>query len=338
MPAEWEAQDAIALAWPHVASNWPEGLGPIEATFDAMVAAIADHQPVLLIAGTPACAAELSRYERRYGIERVRVLDLPTDDIWVRDYGPLQVDRTGQRVWLGYRFDGWGGKFSCDRDSRIAPSLADEPMLRPDTYHSIGLVTEGGNIESDGTGTLLTNMDCLTHPNRNKPEAAGRLVDSLREMAGFDRVIGITGVRLLGDDTDGHIDTLARFCRTDAILFATCDPGDTEQYPLLAPLEDQLAATRTTSEAAYDLLAVPLPQPLRSPDGDRLPASYLNFLITNEKVLIPIYGDPADGEAIERIGCAFPGREAVGLDGRMLVQQSGGIHCASWNLFSRGGA
>ena len=338
MPAEWEPQDAIALAWPHVASDWPGGLGPVTASFDALVRAIADHQPLLLIAATPADAARLRYYQHEYGDRQVRILEVPTNDIWVRDYGPLQIDRAQQRHWLAYRFDGWGGKFRCERDSAVAGVLAEDPELRPAHYKAMQPVVEGGNIESDGAGTLLTNLDCLMHPNRNPPQLSASLLDSLREQAGFDRVIGITGVRLLGDDTDGHIDTLARFCRSDAILFATCASRDADQHPLLAPLAGQLADARTTQGTAYDLLEVPLPQPLYSSTGDRLPASYLNFLLTNEKVLIPVYGDAADGAALERIGAGFPGREAVAVDGRVLVQQSGGVHCASWNLFSRGAA
>jgi agmatine/peptidylarginine deiminase len=330
-PAEWEPQSAILLAWPHAGTDWAERLGEVEETYIALVAAIARFQRVLV------CVADddVEAYARarlssaRIDMARVGFLAVPYDDTWLRDTGPITLaDGDGFRL-LDFRFTGWGGKFAASEDDRLVQRLHDAGNFIKSSRQEIDFALEGGAIETDGAGTLLTTWRCLheRHPGASREQLAASLAEWLAQ----DRVLWLDHGYLEGDDTDAHIDTLARFAAPDAVVFQACDdPGD-PHHAELAAMADEIAALRTPGGEPYRLFALPWPRPIVD-DGRRLAASYANFLVINGAVLMPAYGDPADGAAAEVLGAAFPGREIVQVPCRALIWQNGSLHCLSMQL------
>ena len=332
LPAEWEPQSAILLAWPHAGTDWAERLGEVEDTFIALVAAIARFEPVLL------CVADddVEAYARarlssaRIDMARVHFLPVAYDDTWLRDSGPISLRGTsgGFRL-LDFRFTGWGGKFGAEQDDLLVERLHEAGTFLKSDRQSIDFALEGGAIDTDGAGTLLTTWQCLheRHPGIDRETLSRRLAGWLRQ----DRVLWLDHGYLEGDDTDAHVDTLARFAAPDAIVFQACDDPADSHYAELQAMAAEIAALRTADGAPYRLFPLPWPQPILD-DGRRLAASYANFLIVNGAVLMPAYGDPADAAAAEVLGRAFPGREIVQVPCRALIWQNGSLHCLTMQL------
>jgi agmatine/peptidylarginine deiminase len=330
-PAEWEPQDAILIAWPHADTDWADRLGDVEETYIALVAAITRFQPVLV------CVADddVQAYARarlasaRVDMERVRFVELPYDDTWLRDSGPITLRQAGGFRLLDFRFTGWGGKFEAGRDDRLVQGLVGLRTFRDSQRESIDFALEGGAIETDGAGTLLTTWRCLheRHPQASRAELDRQLAGWLRQ----DRVLWLEHGYLEGDDTDAHIDTLARFAAPDAIVYQGCDDPDDSHYAELQAMAAELSALRTRDGQPYRLFELPWPQPVIDQDR-RLAASYANFLIVNGAVLMPAYGDRADDEAAAVLGRAFPDREIVQVPCRPLIWQNGSLHCITMQL------
>lgn len=330
-PAEWEPQSAILIAWPTAETDWADRLGDVEETYIALVAAITDFQPVLV------CVADedVEAYARarlasaRVDMDRVRFIEIEYDDTWLRDSGPLSLaDGNGFRL-LDFCFTGWGGKFEAARDDRLIKGLFEQEVFASSTRQPIDFALEGGAIETDGAGTLLTTWTCLheRHPEANRAE----LEQKLSQWLGQQRVLWLDHGYLEGDDTDAHIDTLARFAARDAIVYQACDDGDDSHFAPLQAMAAELAALRTTEGEAYRLFPLPWPAPVI--DGDRrLAASYANFLIINGAVLMPAYGDAADDQATAVLAQAFPGREVIQIPCRPLIWQNGSLHCITMQL------
>ncbi|MCD9030290.1 agmatine deiminase family protein [Luteimonas sp. Y-2-2-4F] len=331
-PAEWEPQAAILLAWPHADTDWAERLGEVEETYIALVAAIARFRPVLL------CVADddVEAYARarlsssRIDMAQVRFLTAPYDDTWLRDSGPITLREGDGFRLLDFRFTGWGGKFAAERDDALVARLDAMGVFARSQRTPIDFALEGGAIETDGAGTLLTTWKCLheRHPGLDRSALDAQLAGWLAQ----DRVLWLDHGYLEGDDTDAHIDTLARFAAPDAIVFQACDdPEDDAHYEELRAMAAELAALRTADGAPYRLFPLPWPRPIRD-GGRRLAASYANFLIVDDAVLMPGYGDPADAAAREVVARAFPGREVVQIDCRPLIWQNGSLHCLTMQL------
>jgi len=232
---------------------------------------------------------------------------------------------------LDFRFNGWGGKFPCELDDRITARLHESGAFGSTPREPFDLILEGGSIETDGLGTLLTTAECLLHPNRNGLDRAS-LERRLTETLGFTRYLWLRHGHLAGDDTDSHIDTLARFCDSRTIAYQGCaDPADPHHEPLRA-MAAELRAFRTPGGQPYRLIELPLPAARRDEKGDRRPAGYANFLILNGAVLVPTYGDPLDAIALERLGPCFPDREVIGIPCATLIRQGGSLHCATMQL------
>ncbi|SHF52442.1 agmatine deiminase [Modicisalibacter ilicicola DSM 19980] len=331
---EWHPQDAVQLTWPSADSDWAPLLARIEATLDAMVVAITRYQRVLI--GTPdqATHERLARTFHRLGVpaDRLMLIEAPADDTWARDHGPIAVERDGQPVLLDYRFTGWGGKFPAERDDALTGRLRDAGMFSA-AVESRDLVLEGGAIETDGEGTLLTTEACLLNPNRN-PRLDRQAVEArLNEDLGIERFLWLKHGHLEGDDTDSHVDTLARFCDVRTIAYVRCDDRADAHYPALAAMEEELMALRQRDGSPYRLIPLPWPRPCFDPeDGHRLPATYANFLVINGAVLVPVYGDAADARALSRLATAFPGRDIVPIDCRSVIRQHGSLHCLTMQL------
>ena len=330
-PAEWEPQSAILIAWPHAGTDWAERLGEVEDTYIALVAAITRFQPVIVCVADEDVEsyAQARLSSNRVDMARVRFVEVPYDDTWLRDTGPITLREGDSFRLLDFRFTGWGGKFEASRDDRLVERLHGMGIFCNSSRQHIDFSLEGGAIETDGAGTLLTTWQCLhqRHPDAEREQLGRQLADWLHQ----DRVLWLDHGYLEGDDTDAHVDTLARFAAPDAIVFQACDdPADSHHAPLQA-MAAELAALRTADDRPYRLFPLPWPRPVID-GGRRLAASYANFLIANGAVLMPAYGDPADAAAAAVLGEAFPGREIVPIPCRPPIWQNGSLHCLTMQL------
>lgn len=331
LPAEWEEQDGILLAWPHLDTDWAPSLYEVEPVFVEIATAASRHGRVLIIA--PEAGLILPRLEAAGArMERIQLEQLPTNDTWARDFGPITVSDQGRPVLLDFGFNGWGLKFAADHDNQVTPRLLAADVFGGVESRCPGLILEGGSIESDGAGLLLTTAECLLGPNRNPHLDRSGVERELRHWLGAERVLWLEHGYLAGDDTDSHIDTLARLCPDNTIVYVSCpDPGDEHHAPL-GRMAIELQHLRTQGGRPFRLLALPWPQPCYDDEGQRLPATYANFLVINGAALVPTYADPADEIALAVIGQAFPGREIIGIDCRPLILQHGSLHCVTMQL------
>lgn len=329
MPAEWEPQDAIWLSWPHNRASWPRRFRRVPAVFAEIVRQISRFQKVRIN-----CAAALQPRARQLCVAagatmaRVRFYDHPTDDAWCRDHGPIFVkhDGTGEVALTDWAYNAWGGKYPpYDRDNLIPPLIARRLRLR---RFEEDMILEGGSIDVNGRGLLLTSEQCLLNRNRNPHLTRGQIERRLRDFLGVRTVLWL-GEGIVGDDTDGHIDDMTRFFKADG--FITCvEPNRRDpNHAILAENLARLQAFRTPSGGRFEIVPLPMPRPLAF-DGQRVPASYANFLVINGAVLVPQFRQPRrDAAARAIIGGCFPGREVVGIDCHELIWGLGTLHCIS---------
>lgn len=331
LPAEWEEQAGVLLAWPHEATDWKPFLPLVQETFAAIIAHATHHARVILVTTAP---DEVRRFLRHTGavLDRIAFVPLATNDTWARDFGPITVYENGRPVLLDFQFNGWGGKFRSDLDNMVSRGLKDHGILGANHLRHIHLFLEGGAIDSDGHGALLATRSCLANPNRNPHLNPADLEHALRQFLGAERILWLEKGYLAGDDTDGHVDMLARFAPHDTIVYTACDNPEDGHYAALAAMEEELRAFQTAAGAPYRLLALPWPDPRCAPDGHRLPASYANYLVLNGCVLVPTYNSPRDKSALAVVAQAYPGRHVVGIDCSPLILQHGSLHCVTMQL------
>ena len=305
LPAEWEPQWGVQLTWPHADTDWAPMLDEITATYEEMASEIRKREELL-------------------------VVGKPSNDTWARDHGFITlVDDEGHARLLDFRFNGWGEKFPADLDNAINRRLYDEGKVEGEYKDCLDFVLEGGSIESDGKGTIFTTSGCLLAPHRNQPLTKEQIEERLKCELHAERILWIDYGNLVGDDTDGHIDTLVRICPDDTLLYIGAGEPDDEQYEELSLMEEQLKAFRTMEGKPYRLMKLPMPRAIIF-EGERLPATYANFLVINGAVLVPTYDQPdLDAEALSIIGKVFPGREIVGIDCRSIIKQHGSLHCCT---------
>ncbi len=330
-PAEWEPQSAVLIAWPHAETDWADRLADVEETYVALVAAITRFQPVVICVADDDLQtyAEARLRSARVDMERVRFVPAEYDDTWLRDSGPITL-RDGDRFkLLDFRFTGWGGKYEASRDDRLVGELSGLQLFHNYFVQSIDFALEGGGIETDGAGTLLTTWRCLheRHPDASREELTDKLARWLKQ----DRVLWLDHGYLEGDDTDAHIDTLARFAPGDAIVYQACDDASDVHHAELQAMAADIAALRTADGRPYRPFPLPWAQPVID-NGRRLAASYANYLIINGAVLMPAYGDPADDQAAAVLAEAYPDREIVQVLCRALIWQNGSLHCITMQL------
>lgn len=305
MLAEWEPQSAVQLTWPHKDTDWAPILPEITAVYEEMKREIESRETVIVVD------------------------DIPHNDTWARDHGFITVEENGQLILLDFKFNGWGEKFAAELDNDINRQLYEQQLVKGIYESHLDFVLEGGSIESDGKGTIFTTTCCLMAPHRNQPLTQQEIEQQLKEWLGAERIVWINHGSLIGDDTDGHIDTLVRIAPNDTLLYIGAD----DEHPDLLLMEQGLQQLRTIDGHPYRLLRLPMPRPIYD-DGERLPATYANYLVINDAVLVPTYNQPAlDQEAISTIGKAFPDREIIGIDCRAVIRQHGSLHCCTMQYY-----
>lgn len=335
LPAEWETQAGIMLTWPHAYGDWAEHLQSTHDAFVDFAAALVRFGPLLITCYDQQHLSDVqaSLAARAVPLERISFVLCPSNDVWARDHGPITVYQNSvQPLLVDFTFNGWGEKFDADLDNQITRRLHAAGAFGKIKYRRIDWVLEGGSIESDGQGTILTTRRCLLSETRNAGLSKRQIEMLLRNRLGAQRILWLEHGKLEGDDTDSHIDMLARFCDVDTIAYTACDdPNDTHYHELKA-MEAELQAFRTLDGKPYRLLPLPWPQPAYADDGHRLPLSYANFLVVNGGVIVPTYNDPADAAAIAVLKQAFPDRDVIGVSALPIIIQHGSLHCASMQL------
>ncbi len=334
LPPEWSPQSAIMLTWPHMHGDWREHLSQVEPVFVEITRVVSRYEQLIISAGDTAHLHHVRDVLQTSGanMRHVHLLQVPSNDTWARDHGPITVLLDGKPCLLDFTFNGWGGKFEADLDNQITQRLHRLGAFGKTPLQTIPFVLEGGSIEADGAGALLTTSRCLLSQTRNPGLSRQAVEARLKEWLGVERVLWLEHGYLAGDDTDSHIDTLARFCNADTICYVACDNPQDGHYTELKLMEHELQQLRTGDGKPYRLVPLPWPQAKYADDGRRLPATYANFLIINGAVLAPTYDDPSDGAALERIRQCFPEREIIGIPCSALIRQYGSLHCVTMQL------
>lgn len=334
-PAEWEPVGAVMVAWPHAGTDWAYMLDEVQQCYSELIAAITRHAAAIVVA--PDTSEPRRRLEGLTGPHLVIYFDVPTDDTWTRDYGVLTAEAAGgSAVLCDFGFNAWGGKFAFDRDNAVTKAMADAGLLCGAYDDCRDFILEGGSIESDGRGTAMVTEECLLTPTRNPGCSRADIERRLACNLGIRKVLWLKGGGIIGDDTDGHVDTLARLAPGNVIIYATPAPGadDAEQVALLDILARSVEGLTDADGRPFSLIGMPLPQPIYDPaDGSRLPATYLNYLVVNDAVLLPSYGQPmGDLLAEQIIRVAYPDHTVERVDCRALVRQHGSLHCATMQI------
>ncbi len=330
LPAEWHRQRLIQISWPHEGTDWAPYLEEITSTMADIAAKVTRHEDLVIATQDAGKTREGLRHLSPAQLERITLVECDINDTWARDYGGItllpEAAKGGKRI-LDFQFNGWGMKFPADKDNRITRRLHKAGAIEGEIVDNNDFVLEGGSIESDGQGTVFTTSQCLLAPNRNQPMTMEEIEEQLRLRLGARRIVWLHHGSLVGDDTDGHIDTIVRICPNDTILYVkSSDPND-EQHEDFTALEEELETLHTADGRPYTLLPLPMPRACHY-DGERLPATYANFLVINGAVLVPVYGQKdLDDAACMTIAKAFPGREVIPIDASVIIRQHGSIHC-----------
>lgn len=328
LPAEWHKQGLIQLTWPHEKSDWAYMLQEVEECFINIATEISHRQKLLIVAPNVA-KVQTALNTSMAKPQNITYFQCDTNDTWARDHAFITLKDENELIYADFQFNGWGKKFPAESDNAINHKLYNSDIIKGKYVDYTDFVLEGGSIESDGKGTILTTSQCLMAPNRNQPLDKLQIEEELKKRLGAERILWLDHGNLIGDDTDGHIDTIARFAPNDTIIYMQSTDQEDEQHSDLLAMEEQLQQFQTIEGKPYRLLALPSPSPIIE-DGERLPATYANFLIMNTAILYPTYSQPAnDTQAAEVLQKAFPGYEIVGIDCRALIKQHGSLHCVT---------
>ena len=320
MLAEWEQQSAVQLTWPHKDTDWAPILPEITAVYEEMAREISQREDLIIVAPEGFVKP----------VAKCQLVIVKSNDTWARDHGFITVkEDSSDLILLDFCFNGWGEKFEAKLDNEINGHLYEQGTVKGHYESHLDFVLEGGSIESDGKGTVFTTTCCLMAPHRNQPLTQAEIESRLKDYLGAERIVWLNHGSLIGDDTDGNIDTLVRICSEDTILYT----GGDADHPDLVLMEEELKTLRTLDGRPYRLLKLPLPRPIY--DGeDRLPATYANYLVINGAVLVPTYNQPdLDADALHIIGEAYPDREIIGIDCRAVIKQHGSLHCCTMQYY-----
>ena len=335
MPAEWHPQKAVQLTWPHENTDWALRLAEVTDCYIKLAYEISVAEQLIIVCKDKAKLQTLLEEKLpKKCLGNIQLVECPTNDTWARDHGFITVVEEGEFKLLDFKFDGWGGKFEATLDNEINRRLFATGLLRGKYCDCQDIVFEGGSIESDGQGTLLTTSQCLLNGNRNPQLTKEEIEQMLLKRLQSKRVLWLDYGNLAGDDTDSHIDTLARLCPNDTIVYVKCEDKDDEHYEQLALMEQQLQSMCTAGGKSYRLIALPMAPKMYDDEGQRLPTTYANYLVINGRVLMPSYGDAMlDEQAKAVLEKAFPNRSVRMVDCGILVWQHGSLHCSTMQYY-----
>lgn len=322
------------LTWPRSDGDWSPDYASVERCHTQLVTEISLREQVVITCMDEAHADKIRHMVKDAGgrPECLHLFALPSNDAWARDHGPITVLKDGRPTLLDFIFNGWGEKYPHADDNKITRQLHARGAFGATPMESFELVLEGGSIEVDGEGTLLTTESCLLNPNRNPGLTRPQIEAELKRLLGVNRILWVKHGAIDGDDTDGHIDTLARFCDAHTIAYQACNDKNDPHYSGLRAMAAELKTLRRKDGQAYQLVPLLWPQPVHDHTGRRLPATYANFLIINGAVLVPTYNDSADDAVLAALRPVFPGREIVPVMCRPLIYQYGSLHCVTMQL------
>jgi agmatine/peptidylarginine deiminase len=332
-PPEWASQSGVMLTWPHRDTDWRDCLDEVVACFVSLAQEIVKREHLLIVSPS---TIDVKQVLGEIDDSRIIFREIPSNDTWARDHGPITLFVNDAPYIMDFTFNGWGLKFPADRDNQITRRLYESRAFSPETIYQnmLHVVLEGGSIENDGAGTILTTARCLLSVNRNEYKSKAEISDYFQMIFGAQRILWLNHGYLAGDDTDSHIDTLARFCDAETISYVQCTDTSDEHYPELSQMEEELKSFKTLTGKPYRLIPLPMAEAVYS-EGERLPATYANFLIINGAVLTPFYGSPQDETARQQLQKAFPDREIVGINCLPLIKQHGSLHCITMQLPQR---
>jgi len=332
LPAEWEKQSKVILSFPHEDTDWndkndPSALKASLSAFIRIAQAIAYDEAVYII-----CKDKEQISSMFCSTKNMTFIEIPTNDTWIRDYGYISIKNNHHAKLLDFIFDGWGGKFESKLDNSVNSILHQKGYMGTTPLEHIDFVLEGGSIESDGEGTILTTQKCLCNPNRNGGLSKEQVEKILKKYLGADRILWLHNGYLAGDDTDSHIDTLARFVNKDTIAYVKCEDKEDEHYQDLQKMYKELQKLTTKDGKPYKLIALPMCEAKFNQKGERLPATYANFLITNNALIYPTYNDPHDHIAGDIFRTLFPNREIIPVNCLKLIEEGGSLHCSTMQI------
>lgn len=324
-PAEWAPQSGVQLTWPHPGTDWKESLEEVTSCYVSIANEIIKREKLLIVCRDK---QEIINVLGHFESKKLIIREIPSNDTWARDHGAISVNVNGTPYIYDFTFNGWGMKFAANHDNRITRELFKSKAFQPEVGYKnmMHCVLEGGSIENDGQGTILTTSKCLLSPNRNEYKDKAEISDYLQLIFGAERILWLDHGFLSGDDTDSHIDTLARFCDTETIAYVRCKDKKDLHFEELSLMENELQKFKTTKGQPYRLIDLPMADEVLF-EGERLPATYANFLIINGAVLMPTYNSPKDKIAEEQLKKAFPDRKIIGINCLPLIKQHGSLHC-----------
>ncbi len=327
LPPEWQKQRAVLMAFPHKNSDWNNDLNSALVPFIRIAQAIAYTTPVYIVCDDKKAISGLFCSPRNLSF-----IEIDTNDTWIRDYGYISVVEEGEVKLLDFEFNAWGEKFAFELDNAVNKKLHKKGYMGVTPLQSIDFVLEGGSIESDGLGTIMTTTRCLCNANRNGGLSRDEVEERLKEYLGAKRVLWLEHGYLAGDDTDSHIDTLARFVSNDTIAYVQCLDKEDEHYVELKKMEEELKKFKDSEGKFYNLLPLPLPSAKYDVDNHRLPATYANFLITNGALIYPTYGVEEDKVAHRIFKDFFVNREIIPVECSRLIEEGGSLHCSTMQI------
>ncbi len=327
LPAEWHKQKAVLMAFPHANSDWKDDLTSALTPFIRIAQAIAYKEPVYIICDNRDNISNLFCYTTNMSF-----IEIPTNDTWTRDYGYISIIEDNKIKLLDFKFDGWGGKFEATLDNQVNQTLHKKGYLGTTPLESIDFVLEGGSIESNGDGILLTTTKCLCNKNRNGGLSKIEVEKKLKKYLGVQKILWLDYGYLAGDDTDSHIDTLARFVSSNTIVYVQCIDKTDEHYAELKEMEKQLKTFKDIDNKPFNLIPLPMPTAKYNKENNRLPATYANFLITNEALIYPTYSVKEDKIAHNIFKEIFPTKEIIPIECSRLIEQGGSLHCSTMQI------
>ena len=317
--AEWEEQGAIFIAWPNQYTDWKENLEKIEKTYVEIIEQIADHELVIILSRDNSPKKKFSEKI----LNNIKIIIANYNDTWTRDYIGLSIETKEGPFVVDFKFNGWGEKYNHEKDNSINLQLQAQNIISKIKYEYNHFILEGGSIDSNGKGTILTTSKCLLNKNRNPNLNKKEIEKMLLESLGIKKILWLNHGLIPGDDTNSHVDTLARYCDEKTIVYSINDSKE------LKSMEEELKIIALENQ--YELIPIDLPEPIFYNERE-LPASYVNFLITNKKILAPMYGDKNDSSAISTLQKLFPTREIVGIDCTQIIKQNGSLHCITMQV------